>query len=44
MELIIKETENIKKKTRLQDPVFKIEDGVLIDCELNGSKTVTIPN
>lgn len=44
MELVIKETENIKKKTRLQDPVFKIEDGVLIDCELNGSKTVTIPN
>lgn len=44
MELIIKETEYVEKKTCKQNPVFKIEDGVLIDCELNGSKTVTIPN
>lgn len=44
MELIIKETEYVEEKTCKQNPVFKIEDGVLIDCELNGSKTVTIPN
>lgn len=43
MELIIKETGRIKKETCKQEPVFTIEDGTLIKCELNGYKAVTIP-
>lgn len=43
MELIIKETGYVKKETCKKEPVFKIEDGVLVDCNLNGSKIVTIP-
>lgn len=43
MELIIKETGRIKKETCKQEPVFKIEDSVLISCELNGCTAITIP-
>lgn len=43
MELVIKETGRIKEETHKREPVFKIEDGILVDCNLNGSKTVTIP-
>lgn len=43
MELIIKETGHIKKETCNQEPVFKIEDNVLISCELNGCTAITIP-
>lgn len=43
MELIIKETGYVKKEACKKEPVFKIEDGVLVDCNLNGSKIVTIP-
>lgn len=44
MELVIKETGRVKEEThKQQEPVFKIEDGILVDCNLNGSKTVTIP-
>lgn len=43
MELIIKETGRIKKETYKQEPVFKIEDSVLISCELNGCTAITIP-
>ena len=44
MELVIKETEYVEEKTYLQEPVFKIENGELMNCKLNGSKTITIPN
>lgn len=43
MELIIKETGRIKKETCKQEPVFKMEDSVLISCELNGCTAITIP-
>lgn len=43
MELIIKETGYTKEEACKKEPVFKIEDGVLVDCNLNGSKIVTIP-
>lgn len=43
MELIIKETGRIKKETRRQEPVFKMEDSVLISCELNGCAAIIIP-
>ena len=43
MELIIKETGRIKKETCKQEPIFKIEDSVLISCELNGCTAITIP-
>lgn len=43
MELIIKETGHIKKETCKQEPVFKIEDSVLISCELNGCAAIIIP-
>lgn len=43
MELIIKETGHMKKETCNQEPVFKIEDNVLISCELNGCTAITIP-
>lgn len=43
MELVIKETGRVKEETRKQEPMFKIEDGILVDCNLKGSKTVTIP-
>lgn len=43
MELIIKETGRIKKETRRQEPVFKMEDSVLISCELNGCTAIIIP-
>lgn len=43
MELIIKETGYTKEEACKKEPVFKIENGVLVDCNLNGSKIVTIP-
>lgn len=43
MELIIKETGYVKKEACKKEPVFKIENGVLIDCNLNDNKTLTIP-
>lgn len=47
MELIIKETKTGTKcdreESRPQEPQFKIEDGTLVRCELNGCTTVTIP-
>ena len=43
MELIIKETGYTKEEACKKEPVFKMEDGVLVDCNLNGSKIVTIP-
>lgn len=42
MEIIIKET-GCKKEACKQEPVFKIEDSVLISCELNGCTAITIP-
>ena len=42
MEIIIKET-GCKKETCKQEPVFKMKDSVLINCELNGCTAVTIP-
>lgn len=44
MELIIKETGYTKEEACKKEPAFKIEDGMLVDCELNGSKIITIPN
>lgn len=43
MELIIKETGYVKKEACKKEPVFKIDDGILLDCNLNDSKTLTIP-
>lgn len=46
MELIIKETKTRtydREESRPQKPQFKIEDGTLVRCELNGCTTVTIP-
>lgn len=47
MELIIKETKMgtkcDKEESRPQEPQFKIENGTLVRCELNGCTTVTIP-
>ena len=47
MELIIKETrigtKCDREEIRPQEPVFKIENGTLVRCELNGCTTVTIP-
>lgn len=43
MELIIKETGRMKKETCKQEPVFKMKDSVLINCELNGCTAITIP-
>ena len=47
MELIIKETKTRTKCNREEscphEPQFKIEDGTLVRCELNGCTTVTIP-
>lgn len=47
MELVIKETKTGTKydreKLRPQEPQFKIKDGTLVRCELNGCTTVTIP-
>lgn len=47
MELIIKETKTGTKCNREEscphEPQFKIEDGTLVRCELNGCTTVTIP-
>lgn len=46
MELIIKETKTRtydREESRSQEPQFKIEDGTLVRCELNGCTTVTIP-
>lgn len=47
MELIIKETKTGTKCNREescpQEPQFKIENGTLVRCELNGCTTVTIP-
>lgn len=47
MELIIKETKTGTKcnreESRPQEPQFKIENGTLVRCELNGCTTVTIP-
>lgn len=45
MELIIKETKtgHVKEESRPQEPQFKIENGTLVRCELNGCTTVTIP-
>ena len=46
MELIIKETKTRtydREESRPQKPQFKIEDGTLVRCKLNGCTTVTIP-
>lgn len=46
MELIIKETKTRtcnREESRPQEPQFKIENGTLVRCELNGCTTVTIP-
>lgn len=47
MELIIKETKTgttcNREESCPHEPQFKIEDGTLVRCELNGCTTVTIP-
>lgn len=46
MELIIKETKTRtcnREESHPQEPQFKIENGTLVRCELNGCTTVTIP-
>lgn len=44
MELVIKETGCVKKKTCKQKPVFEVKDGILVSCKLNDCKTVTVPD